>query len=270
MIIFPNCKINIGLQVIEKRKDGYHNISSIFCPLALEESLEIIESEQLQFTSSGIAIPNNGNQNLCMQAYHLIQKEYTVPPVHIHLHKALPIGAGLGGGSADAACTLLLLNTMFNLEISNETLLAMASSIGSDCAFFINNKMSLASNKGEVLKPIDLDLSNYKIVLLFSAIHISTPWAYNQISASTASFNLDGISNLAIDQWKNIIENDFEKPVFAANPILKELKESLYQHGAMYASMSGSGSSIYGIFNNDTTIPQSIMGYNTIITRQKI
>ncbi|MEN9523829.1 MAG: hypothetical protein RL065_2206 [Bacteroidota bacterium] len=251
MIIFPNAKVNLGLNIISKRADGFHNIQSVFVPIKIEDALEFVPSNNLEFTTSGLPIPGNTNDNLILKAYNLIKLKYNIPLLKIHLHKVIPMGAGLGGGSADAAFFISGINNYFELKINDDELLQNASSLGSDCAFFIKNKTSFASEKGEVLEPFDLDLSNYKICVVHPKIHVNTAWAYSKINPSMPKKSIKEILYQPIETWKHDLVNDFEKPVFENHPEIKTLKNELYNNGAVYASMSGSGSSVFGIFKNE-------------------
>jgi 4-diphosphocytidyl-2-C-methyl-D-erythritol kinase len=250
MVSFPPCKINLGLNVIRKRTDGYHDIETCFYPLPWTDVLEVIKSGQFQFTSSGINIPGAEEDNLCIKAYRLLKDEFRLSPVKIHLHKIIPMGAGLGGGSSDAAHTLLLLNKIFGLNLSPEVLHQYAARIGSDCAFFIQDKPMIGSGRGEVLTPTSLHLSGKFIVLVKPEIHVATSEAYAGIEPSTPTTSIFDILNLPPAQWREELVNDFEKTVFQKYPDIKEVKEKLYRQGAVYASMSGSGSSVYAIFNH--------------------
>lgn len=249
MIQFPNCKINLGLSIIAKRADGYHELETIFYPIAVSDALEILPADKLILTQSGIAVPGDPEKNLCLKAYHLLKKDFPqLPPVQIHLHKNIPMGAGLGGGSSDGSFALMILNNQFSLGLSNQQLIDYASQLGSDCPFFIYNKACHAKGRGEILTPIDLDLSNYQFVLAHPGKHISTAWAFQQLTPNTKSESIQSIIEKPISDWKNCLINDFESPVFKAEPTLSQIKEQLYQLGAIYASMSGSGSSLFGIF----------------------
>jgi len=252
MIAFPNAKINIGLNIVEKRKDGFHSIESIFYPIFdLVDVLEIIELKENsnpQFSSSGISIPGEATSNLCLKAYNLLKKDYDIPSVAIHLHKVIPIGAGLGGGSSDAAFTLKLLNNIFKLNLSDDILIQYARKLGSDCAFFIKNKPVFAFGKGDEFEEISLSLSNYKIKIEYPNIHIGTAEAYNGVIPSVSKLQLKEIINKPINSWKKSIKNDFESSIFLNYPEIKQLKLKFYKEGAIYASMTGSGSAVYGIF----------------------
>lgn len=258
MIAFPNAKINIGLQILDKRADGFHNLETIFYPIQLKDIVEVIENKlddtSIKFTQTGNTIEGKPEQNLCIKAYHLLKKDFpNLPNIQLHLHKNIPSGAGLGGGSADAAVTLSLLNNYFQLGLPNDSLSQYALTLGSDCPFFIKNLPTLAKGRGEILDDIDLDLSNYNLLLVKPNVHISTADAFNQIiPRSTNRFSLKDISTSSILDWKNLIENDFETTIFPRFPEIKEVKFQLYKMGALYASMSGTGSCLFGIFETHT------------------
>lgn len=252
MLQFPNCKINLGLTIKGKRDDGYHDLESIFYPLPLQDALEIIPSTSLRFESYGIPIPGAEENNIVLKAYHLIKRDYpTIPFVHICLLKKIPTGAGLGGGSADAVVMLKLLNSFFELNINEETMLHYAQELGSDCPFFVANKPSFVQGRGEKITPIILDLSKYQFTVIKPKIHISTPWAFSQVVPNVAPKNLLEIIGQPITTWKNRLINDFEIPIFKQYPRIREIKEYLYSLGAVYVAMSGSGSAVYGIFENN-------------------
>jgi 4-diphosphocytidyl-2-C-methyl-D-erythritol kinase len=257
VIIFPNCKINLGLHITGKRNDGYHDLETVFYPIPFNDGLEIIrnnDSDHTGLTLSGLPIESTTNDNICYKAYSLLKKDYpTLPSLKIHLHKVIPTGAGLGGGSADGAFTLRLINKKFNLGLSDEQLIDYALQLGSDCPFFITNKPAYATGRGEKLEPVKLDLSNYSIVLINPGIHINTGWAFSRITASTRNDELKKIIALTPTQWKELLYNDFEVPVFKEYPVIKELKELLYNKGAVYASMTGSGSTVFGLFEKPAT-----------------
>ncbi len=265
MIVFPNCKINLGLYVTGKLANGYHNIETCFYPIPLHDVLEIIAAPNALQTTlflSGIAIENNSD-NSCLKAYKLLKQDFPqLPHVVIHLHKAIPAGGGLGGGSADAAFTLLLLNQKFNLEISDEMLMAYALQLGSDCPFFIINKPCLASGRGEVLEPVALDFSDYKLVIVNPGIHVATGWAFSKITPQPV-FGLAEIIQSPVAGWKERLVNVFEKPIFESYPPIREIKETLYAAGAVYAAMSGSGATVYGLFKKSDVVtlsfPQSYL-----------
>lgn len=249
MVTFPPCKINLGLQVIRKRHDGYHDLETCFYPAPLTDALEVLPSKTISFEISGNSIPGNSSDNLCLKAYYLLQKDFNLPPVSIFLHKVIPSGAGLGGGSSDGAHTLRLLNQIFDLKLSDEKLKTYALQLGSDCPFFIEDKPMLGSGRGEVLTDISISLSGKFFVLVKPDIHVSTAEAYAGVTLTRHSASVkDILENKAINQWKDHLKNDFEESVFAKQPVISGIKQELYQQGALYASMSGSGSAVYGIF----------------------
>lgn len=249
MIVFPNAKINIGLNVVERRPDGFHNIESIFYPVKeLFDVLEVVESDELKFTSSGIAIPGSHDDNLCLKAYRVIKADFDIASVHIHLHKVIPIGAGLGGGSADAAFTLKALNELFKLQLTDEQLINYARKLGSDCAFFIKNSPVYAFGKGDEFEPVVLDLSNYNIKIEYPNTHIGTAEAYAGVSPKKSVKSIKEAIHLPISEWRNALKNDFEDSIFLNHPQIKSVKEKFYTEGALYASMTGSGSAVFGVF----------------------
>ncbi len=252
MVVFPNAKINLGLTILNKRDDGYHNLETFFYPILIKDVLEIIASDTFEFTTSGISIDAINEENICIQAYQLLKKDFPkLPAVKMHLHKTIPMGAGLGGGSADGAFTLKLLNQKFELGLSTAQLIKYSLQLGSDCPFFILNKPSFATGRGETLEEINIDLSNYKIILINPGIHIHTGWAFTQLTPPLLSKKRKEIIQQPIDSWKAELLNDFETPVFKKYPEIKSIKKELYHQGAVYASMSGSGSSVFGVFNKE-------------------
>ena len=261
MVVFPNCKINIGLCIGSKRADGFHNLSTIFIPIPFTDALEILPAnsptnKQVIYNQSGNAIDSAEADNLCIKAYHLLQKDYPLlPAIRLHLHKTIPMGAGLGGGSADASFTLQLLNNQFQLNLSTNQLIDYSLLLGSDCPFFIINKPCFATGRGEILEELIVDLSAYKIMLINPGIHINTGWAFKQLQLSgtnQTTNNIKEVINQPIETWKHHLTNDFELPVFDLHPEIKKIKEILYDNGAKYAAMSGSGSTMYGIFDKDS------------------
>lgn len=256
MVVFPHCKINIGLQVLAKRPDGFHEIQTIFYPLALYDVLEIIEAPSsiphFSFTSSGLPVIVSAAKNICVKAYYAFKSAYpALPEIHMHLHKTIPMGAGLGGGSSDAAFVLKVLNEKFSAGLSEENISTLAAGLGSDCMFFTQNQPCFAEGRGEKLIPVSLDLSAYKIFLVYPEIHINTAKAFKGIIPSHNPDDLQAAIKLPVTEWKNHISNDFEKTIFPQYPILSEIKQSLYNLGAVYVSMSGSGSTIYSIFEKE-------------------
>jgi len=248
MIGFPNAKINIGLNVVEKRLDGYHNIETIFYPVDIFDSLEIIEAKELSFHSYGISIPGNSSDNLCVKAFRLMKEKFGIPNVEIHLLKNIPFGAGLGGGSADAAWMLNMLNDKFELNLSVPDLENFAAQLGSDCPFFIRNSAQYATGRGEILSPIDTDLHKYSFALIKPNFGISTKEAFSGLMPKASEQDLRELIKLPVKDWRGLIKNDFEESLFQKFPALEKIKNELYEKGAIYASMSGSGSTMFGIF----------------------
>jgi 4-diphosphocytidyl-2-C-methyl-D-erythritol kinase len=254
LVVFPNCKINIGLNIIARRPDGFHNIESCFYPVNWTDILEAIPAETFSFASSGIDIPGDSSGNLCVKAYQFLQKDFNLPPVAMHLHKVIPIGAGLGGGSADGAFTLKLLNQVFSLKLTSAQMQDYARRLGSDCAFFIENTPVFCYGKGDQFRDIQVDLSKYFIALVNPQIHVGTAEAYAGIIPTEPAMRIEEILKQPIEQWKAHLANDFEKSLFAKYPAIQAIKETLYAQGAVYASMSGSGSTVYGIFDKETEV----------------
>jgi 4-diphosphocytidyl-2-C-methyl-D-erythritol kinase len=254
MICFPSCKINLGLRITQKRADGFHALETVFYPITLRDALEIIiepetSAAPITFTSSGLAINGDPSDNLCYKAYFLLKKDYpSIPNVKMHLHKTIPMGAGLGGGSSDGAFTLVALNQLFNLQIPEQALLDYALQLGSDCPFFIINTPAFATGRGEILKPINLNLDGYSIVIVNPGIAISTKLAFSLITPKVPDSNMEAIICEPVSSWKEKLLNDFEQPIFNSFPELANIKETLYQKGAAYASMTGTGSTLYGVF----------------------
>jgi len=253
MIIFPNAKINLGLKIINRRNDGYHNIATIFYPVKIKDALEIVAADDLRFTSSGIPIPGDPFQNLCVKAWQLLSKDFSLPKVHIHLHKQIPVGAGLGGGSADAAFCIRLLNEKFSLQLTTDAMEDYARQIGADCAFFIKNKPVIAVGKGDEFRDVMLHLDKFYVVLVMPPVHVSTADAYGGVVPSGEP--LPDLSGLPPEKWQGILQNDFEQPVFQKFPEIRRVKEALYESGALYASMSGSGASVYALFEKKVLLP---------------
>ncbi len=251
MIVFPNAKINLGLHITEKRSDGYHNIETCFVPVGWSDILEIIPSDyNTSINISGISIPDEPEKNLVLKAYQLLRKEYDLPAVSVHLHKVVPIGAGLGGGSSDASYALKALNRMFFLDISDDKLEQIASELGADCPFFVRNKPVIATGIGDVFEEVMVSFEGWYIYLVYPGVHISTAEAYKGVTPGETERCLkDILTNTDTSGWKNLVTNDFEPALFKKYPVLAEIKEKLYENGAFYASMTGSGSCIYGLFS---------------------
>jgi len=254
MIVHPHAKINIGLSVIGKRSDGFHDIETVFYPIQLCDNLEIDTSandtaEKLSFTCGGIMLPDDRpKENLCCKAYHLLDADYNLPPVNIHLHKVIPVGAGLGGGSSDAAYTLKSLNDLFQLRIPDQELTTYASRLGSDCAFFLQHNPAVGNEKSDILEPLSLSLEEYHIILVKPPVFVSTADAYARVVPGKKTHHLSELLQTPVSEWRHTVFNDFEDSVSRKFPEIGRIKEKLYGVGAVYASMSGSGSSVYGIF----------------------
>ena len=249
MVAFPPCKLNLGLHIIQKRTDGYHEIETCFYPVPWTDILEIIPAKEFSFGSSGNVIPGSVDDNLCLRAYTLLKKDFDLGPVSMHLHKIIPTGAGLGGGSSDAAYTLRLINSIFQLNLSREKLMHYAALLGSDCAFFVQDKPMIGHGRGELLSEVSVDLSGKFLVLVKPAIHVSTAEAYSGVTPRHREFSLGEILERShFTEWRRLLKNDFEDSVFAQYPVIQELKNLMYDLGAVYASMSGSGSTVFGIF----------------------
>lgn len=257
MIVYPNAKINIGLDITEKRSDGYHNIETVFYPIGLNDILDVNISESCldySFSSDGIIVDGTPENNLVIKAYRLLQKEYNISGVDISIIKQIPFGAGLGGGSSDAAFMLKALNELFNLNLPVQKLEEHASSLGADCPFFIQNKPVFATRIGNVFSDINLSLNGYYLLLIKPDIHVPTAEAYSLVKPRKPEKSLKELIRLPVSEWKGSIKNDFETSVFARYPEIKKIKDTIYDLGALYASMSGSGSSVYGIFDTKPNI----------------
>ena len=255
MICFPNAKINLGLHITGKRSDGYHTIETIFYPIPLKDALEAVKNEKTSFKQIGIKLDSSPEENLVMKAYRLLSEKYNLPPLEIYLKKAIPSGAGLGGGSADAAFALKLINELCECNISEEDLEKIAASIGADCPFFIRNKPVLASGTGNIFNPSDVSLKGYTIYIVKPPVAVSTKEAYAKIKPKKPEFSLNDLPSLPVNEWRDVLKNDFEPNIFEKHPVIREIKDKLYALGAEYASMSGSGSSVFGLFK-DTISPK--------------
>ena len=252
MITFPCAKINIGLQVTERRPDGYHNLDTIFYPIPLHDALEVVPAESEGYDCrlhlSGVNIEGAPDTNLVVRAYRLLANDFALPPVDIYLHKHIPTGAGLGGGSADASYMLRLLREMYDLNVSDEQLETYAAKLGADCPFFITGRPVYATGIGNEFHPIDLDLSGWHLVVVKPDVFVSTKEAYSMVRPAKPEVTLDQKIALPLDEWKESISNDFEEGIFALHPELNDIKAKLYALGARYAAMSGSGSALFGLF----------------------
>lgn len=258
MIVFPNCKINLGLHILRKRTDGFHDLETVFYPVPLTDALEIIRTEENRttFSHSGIELNIAPSENICLKAVEMLREDFPqIPQLKIHLHKVIPHGAGLGGGSADGAFTLKLLNRQFHLELSEEQLIAYALRLGSDCPFFIRNRACFATGRGEKMRDVALDLSGYDLVLVNPRIHVNTGWAFSQIRPTEERPSLEDIVLQPVSVWKEQLRNDFEPVVMAAHPEVRSIRDALYDAGAQFAAMSGTGSTVFALFEKNN-IPQ--------------
>jgi len=256
MIFFPNAKINLGLNVISKKNNGYHNLESCFCPINLFDIIEIKKSNTLSFRTSGIKIPGKSKENIIFKIIDEIKTK--VKPLDIFLYKNIPIGSGLGGGSSNATFSLLTINKLLNLKIKKNELFRITKKVGSDCPFFINNEVSYVRGTGNIIEKINIDIYNKKIIIIIPNLHISTKEAFKKISINKPKYSIKTIlENESIEKWEKYIFNDFENYTFFKYNFLKKIKESLYNYGALFSSLSGTGSAIYGIFNKDVTIDEN-------------
>jgi len=254
MISFPNAKINLGLRIVEKRQDGYHNIETCFYPIPLRDALEIVPATDFSFTQTGLSLDSAPDYNLVMKALNLFREKYDVPTLSVYLKKAIPFGAGLGGGSADAAFMLKLLNVYTSRNLSEAELEKMAVEIGADCPFFIRNTPVIASGIGNIFDSIALSLQGYLLCIIKPDLTVSTQEAYDSIIPAKPSVSLREILQRPVREWKEILTNDFEPYIFQKHPIIAEIKSYFYAHKAVYAAMSGSGSAVFGLFDKDITI----------------
>ena len=266
MINFPIAKINLGLNVVSKRDDGYHNLETVFYPVPIKDALEVFPMEdgfpsdvRCDLKVTNLFIDGDEQKNLVVKAYNMIAQDYELPRVHVHLYKHIPTQAGMGGGSSDCAYMIRLLNEMFSLGMSDEKMIGYAARLGADCAFFIKAQPAYAEGIGEKLQPISIDLSGYKMLVVRPNIPVSTKEAFSLITPQVPKKNCLDIVRQPIETWKDELVNDFERSVFAIHPEIGRLKEMMYEQGAVYAAMSGSGSSVFGLFS-DTPDEKSFVG----------
>ncbi|MBM3413837.1 MAG: 4-(cytidine 5'-diphospho)-2-C-methyl-D-erythritol kinase [Bacteroidetes bacterium] len=261
MIVFPNCKINLGLRILSKREDGFHQLETTFYPIPVHDVLEILpvgnkKKGTVKFTQTGFSVQGPDDRNLCVKAYRLLQeKKPSLPAAYIHLHKNIPTGAGLGSGSADGVFTLLALQNVFGLSLSMEENQQMALQLGSDCPFFLHQQAALGKGRGEQLTPLPLSLSGYQILLIHPGFSIATAEAFQGVTPANEGESLAVTSAKPIEEWKNIVHNQFEETIFLKHPELEKIKNNLYKMGALYAAMSGSGSTLFGIFQPTASRP---------------
>jgi len=266
MIIYPHAKINIGLHVLERRSDGFHNIETVFYPIEMCDILEIKPADKPQLFLYGQEVEGDPQDNLCMKAYRVLQADFDLPPVQLHLYKQIPVGAGMGGGSSDGAYTLRLINDYFSLGINDSKLEEYAARLGSDCPAMLYKRPTLGTEKGDRLSRVDIDLSPFYIFVCKPSISMSTAQAYANISPQKPKRPLQQLCALPISEWKECMVNDFESALFPQYPILKEYKEQLYHLGACYASLTGSGSALYGIFESKECYLQAHQYFNQLQT----
>ena len=256
MINFPDCKINLGLNITGKRPDGYHNLESLFLPVPIFDALEIIECDDkttLEISGSDLISDEN---NLVIKAWHLLKKDFhKLPPVHIFLHKVIPMGAGLGGGSSNGSHMLLLLNNKFSLHLSDKQLLGYALQLGSDCPFFILNKTAFVTGRGEVIESMEINLDSYQLMIVFPGVSISTKNIFSLITPCHPIKNIKEIIQQPATTWRKELKNDFEDIVFSKNPLLIKIKRQFYETGATYAAMTGTGSALYAFYPKDLILP---------------
>ncbi|MCD8103312.1 MAG: 4-(cytidine 5'-diphospho)-2-C-methyl-D-erythritol kinase [Alistipes sp.] len=258
MVFFPCCKINIGLDILRRREDGYHDIETVMFPVSgLCDILEIVPSGRsgVEFSSSGLAVDCRTEDNLCVRAYRAVEEKYGIGGVKIHLHKTVPFGAGLGGGSADAVYTVKGLSQVFGLGMDEAAVKDIAAGLGSDTVFFAGDGPALSSGRGEVVTPITVDnIRGMLLVIIKPPVGVSTAAAYASVSPAMPRVPLAERIEMPVDRWREVLKNDFERPVFAAHPQIARIKEGLYDAGAVYASMSGSGSAVFGLFRGEATM----------------
>ncbi|MGJ7031708.1 4-(cytidine 5'-diphospho)-2-C-methyl-D-erythritol kinase [Niabella hirudinis] len=256
MVFFSNCKINLGLHIIARRPDGYHDLETVFYPLPLYDVMELLPASQTELILHGLPIPGNKETNIVWKAWQMLKQDLPqLPSVRFHLLKNIPAGAGLGAGSANGATALTALNHFFNLQLSQKQLLKYALQLGSDCPFFILNTPCYAMARGEALQPISLNLSGYYIVVVNPGIHISTPWAFSRITPAPPARSLEELPAVPLSQWAPLVTNDFEQLVFDAYPQVSAIKTQLLAMGAVFAAMTGTGSTVFGLFKNQPDIP---------------
>jgi 4-diphosphocytidyl-2-C-methyl-D-erythritol kinase len=261
MVAFPPCKINLGLNVLHRRTDGYHDIETCFYPLPRTDILEVVPASEFRFELTGISIPGAGDDNLCVRAYNMLKADHSLPPAAIYLHKMIPAGSGLGGGSSDGTATLQLLNKVFDLKLTDADLAGYAGRLGSDCPFFLFNQPMIGSGRGEQLSPVRVSLNGKYVVVVRPDIHVSTQSAYQAVVPRTPEVDVRRIvEGLPPEEWREHLTNQFEAFVMSKYPVIGRVREDLYQAGAFYASMSGSGSAVFGLFNMEKDVTRTFAG----------
>lgn len=274
MLLLPNCKINIGLNIVSKRSDGYHNLETVFFPIPLRDNLEFkeIENEDVPYrlVSGGVPIEGKPEDNLIVKVYLDMKAEFNLPALELSLYKNIPMGAGLGGGSSDAAAMMKGLNEAYNLQLSAEDMEKRLAKFGADCPFFVRNKPAYATGIGDELTNCNVSLKDKFIVLVKPDVFVSTKEAYAHVTPKLPAIPLAEAIKLPIETWKEQIVNDFEQSVFPFHPELPAIKQTLYDMGAVYASMSGSGSTMYGIFNRPTFEANEVFDKCFVYTKKLI
>lgn len=262
MILFPPAKINLGLRVLNKRGDGYHDVETCFYPISLCDILEAIPAlgGESVFSASGFPIPGKLEDNLVYRGYKLLNEHYRLPPLTLHIHKLIPLGAGLGGGSADATYALLLIRNLFKLSLSEKDIFDFATRLGSDCAYFLQKEVCMARGRGEVLSPVAISLKGWQLVVVKPDVHVSTADAYKALAPLKRADSLESLLGLPVEEWKDKITNDFETVVLRKHPVIGEIKDKLYSLGATFALMSGSGASVYGLFKEPRSLQYHFPG----------
>lgn len=255
MLTFANAKINLGLFLTEKRDDGYHNLQTVFYPIKIHDVVELVDADETSILIKGIDIPGDATENICLKAFKTLQADFNLPHQQIVLLKNIPVGAGLGGGSSDAAFLVKLVNQKFKLDLSDAQMESYVRPLGADCAFFIKNKPTYAFAKGDEFEELDIDLSAYYLVLVKPSVHVSTAQAYSKVKVKQPSTSLKDLIHLPLDDWQAQILNDFEPSVFENYPQIENIKTKLYLAGAKFALMSGSGSSVFAIFDKEIKLP---------------
>lgn len=271
MICFPHAKINLGLHILGKRNDGFHELQTCFYPvLGLTDVVDIVQAEQFSFTSSGLPIDSSLDNNLVVKAFRLMQAEFALPNVHMHLHKKIPMGAGLGGGSSNAAFVLRLCNLIFRLKLPDIELQKLAAQLGSDCACFVGNEPTLGYGRGEILEALHVELPTLPLLILSPGIHVSTREAFEGLNLEPVESNLEMALRNPVKDWKYSLFNSFEPSVFKAHPIIEETKAWLYNQGAEFALMSGSGSTVFGIFPANAKVSRPPAGIEIVFCSEQI
>ncbi len=261
MIVFPNGKINLGLSIKNKRADGFHNIESFVYPAPIYDALEFKPSSKFSIEISGMPIPGNMADNILYKTWKLLQEQYQIPTIDIKLLKGIPLGSGLGGGSSNAVFLLKNLNTYFKLDLANETLLNYSATLGSDCPFFLKNSPSIIKGCGEIVQPVNLSLKGMHLVVVYPDFQISTQEAFSNIIPDKKHIKMEDIVNKPIEQWQDVLVNDFEKTAFKKYPLLPTIKNTLIDNGAVYASLTGSGAAIYGLFRQSVNVKKYFPDY---------